>query len=264
MSTALRILGYEIRNLIRSRWVVGYALVFLGLSDALFRFGGAGGGERVLMSLTNVVLLLIPLVSVVLGTMHLYHAREFVELMLAQPVARRSLFAGLYGGLALPLALAFAVGVGVPAALHRFGGAGAGAFGVLLLVGVLLTFTFTALAFVVALRFQDRAVGLGVAIVLWLVMAVLWDGMILLGIALFSDWPVEKPVLAATLMNPVDLGRVLLLFRLDLSALSGYTGAVFSRFFAGGTGVLVSFGALLVWVMAPLVWGARRFRRKDF
>ncbi|MEK6596965.1 MAG: ABC transporter permease, partial [Gemmatimonadota bacterium] len=112
MRTAARILGYEIRNLIRSRWVLAYALIFLALTDVLFRFGGTS--DRVIMSLTNVVLLLIPLVSVVLGTMHLYHAREFIELLLAQPVGRRTLFAGLYGGLALPLAAAFVVGAGLP------------------------------------------------------------------------------------------------------------------------------------------------------
>lgn len=262
MRTALRILGYELRNLVRSRWVLAYALIFLGLTDALFRFGGTS--DRVIMSLTNVVLLLIPLVSVVLGTMHLYHAREFIELMLAQPVGRRTLFAGLYGGLALPLAFAFVVGAGLPFLYTGAVAADPGALLVLLGTGILLTLAFTALAFLVALGFQDRAVGLGVAIVLWLGLAVLFDGFILLGIALFGQWPLERAVLAATLMNPVDIGRVLLLMQFDLSALSGYTGAVFERFFGTGQGRWVAIGALLGWTLLPLGLGARRFVRKDF
>ena len=262
MRTAARILGYEIRNLIRSRWVLAYALIFLALTDALFRFGGTS--DRVIMSLTNVVLLLIPLVSIVLGTMHLYHAREFIEMLLAQPVSRLTLFAGLYSGLALPLAVAFVVGAVLPFLYTGAVASDPGALLVLLGTGTLLTLVFTALAFLVALGFQDRAVGLGVAIVLWLGLAVLFDGVILLGIALLGNWPLERPVLIATLLNPVDIGRVLLLMQFDLSALSGYTGAVFERFFGTGLGRTVAITALLGWTILPLLLGARRFARKDF
>jgi Cu-processing system permease protein len=262
MTTALRLLGMELRNVARSRWVLVYALLFFLLTDALFRFGGSG--SRAVLSLTNVVLALIPLVSIVFGTMHVYHAREFIQLMLAQPVGRRSLFAGLYGGLALPLALAFLVGVGLPFAWHGGVVERVGPLLVLLGAGVLLTLVFTALAFVVALGFQDRAAGLGAAILLWLFAAVLWDGFILIGVAAFRDWPLETPVLVATLLNPVDLARVLLLLQFDLSALAGYTGAVFERFFGAATGVALAVGALLAWVAAPLWLGQRRFRQKDF
>ena len=262
MTTALRIMGYELRNLARSRWVLIYGMLLLLLTDALFRFGGSG--ERVVLSLTSLVLLLLPLVSLVLGTMHLYHAREFIELMLAQPVSRGALFAGLYGGLALPLAAAFTVGVGVPFALHGGFAAAPSAGLLLLLAGVLLTFTCTALAFLVALRFHDRAAGLGAAIVAWLAIAVLYDGLLLLAIALFRDWPLERAVLVATFLNPVDLGRIILLLRFDLSALSGYTGAVFARFFQGGLGLTLAIAGLLAWTAVPLAAGARRFARKDF
>lgn len=262
MSAAARLLRYQLRDVIRSRWLVVYALLFLVLTDALFRFGGSG--SRVILSLTNVVLALIPLVSIVFGTMYLYNAREFIELMLTQPVGRRSLFAGLYGGLALPLAAAFAVGVGVPFAIHGGIAGQAAGFAMLIGSGVLLTLVFTALAVLVALRFQDRAMGLGAAILIWLFAAVLYDGLLLLLVAWFRDYPLESPVLVATLLNPVDLGRVLLLLQFDLSALLGYTGAVFERFFGSGTGTWVSLAALSLWVMVPLAGGLRMFRRKDW
>jgi len=262
MTTVARLLRYELRNVMRSRWLIGYALLFVLLTDALFRFGGSG--SRVILSLTNVVLALIPLVSVVFGTMYVYQAREFIELMLAQPVSRRSLFAGLYGGLVLPLAAAFALGVGLPFVLHG-GVAGQGAgFAILLGSGVLLTLVFTGLALLVALRIQDRAMGLGVAILLWLSAAILYDGLVLLLVAWFRDYPLETPVLVATLLNPVDLGRVLLLLQFDMSALLGYTGAVFERFFGSGTGTIVSLAALGLWVLAPLAAALRQFKRKDW
>ena len=66
-------------------------------------------------------------------------------------------------------------------------------------------------------------------------------------------------MLALMLANPVDLARVLLLLRLDVSAPMGYTSAVFERFFGSAGGA-----ALALWVAVPAMLGARGFRRKDF
>jgi Cu-processing system permease protein len=110
--TAITVFRYELQDLRRSRWVMGYALCLLLLTEALLRF--AGGGPRAVLSLMNVVLAVVPLVSVVFGTMYLYGSRNFIELLLAQPVGRGSLFVGLYAGLAVPLAAGFLLGVGLP------------------------------------------------------------------------------------------------------------------------------------------------------
>lgn len=263
MSTATKVLRFQWHDILRNRWVLGYAAILLVLTEALFRLGG--GGERVVVSLLNVVLSLVPLVSLMFGTLYLYHAREFIELLLSQPVARPALFAGLFGGLAGPLALAFLAGVGLPFALraNQLGGSG-GAVAVLLGTGVLLTFTFTALAFLLALRFDDRARGLGAALMLWLGCVVLYDGLILLLVMLLGDYPLERPLIALTLLNPVDLGRILLLLNFDVAALMGYTGAVFQRFFGTAQGVTVAVVALCLWGLVPLALGLRRFRRRDF
>jgi Cu-processing system permease protein len=260
MNAAARVLGFGLRNQLRNRWVLGYGLVFALLTDALFRFGGSG--PRVVVSLLNVVLLVIPLVSVVFGTLHLSNSREFIELLLAQPVSRTALYVGLYFGLALPLAGAFALGVTLPVLLH--GGAGAAGLGTLLVVGTVLTFVFTSLAFVAGVHFDDRARGLGMALLVWFAATVLYDGMVLLVATLFADWPLETPMLVLSLLNPVDLARVLLLLSVDVAALMGYTGAVFERFFGSGLGVAAAGTALLAWTVLPFLLGLRGFARKDF
>ena len=177
--TMQRLLRSELRNVARSRWLLVYAIVLLGLTDLLFRFGGSG--ERVVLSLTNVILALVPLVGLVLGAMHVYQSREFIELMLAQPVGRRTLFGALYAGLALPLAAAYALGVGLPLLWHGQLLRGAGGI-TLLLAGVALTLVFTAIAFLIALCFEERAAGLGAAIVAWLLTVVVYDGLLLLAV----------------------------------------------------------------------------------
>jgi Cu-processing system permease protein len=83
-------------------------------------------------------------------------------------------------------------------------------------------------------------------------------------VAIFADYPIERPLLALSFANPIDLGRMLMLLRLDVAALMGYTGAVFQRFFAGTPGIALASAALAGWVIIPLALGSRAFRRKDF
>ena len=253
----------QIRNATRSRWIVVYTAFFLLLTEGLLRF--SDGEAKAVLSLATVALMVVPLATLVLSTIYVYAQREFAELLLAQPVKRRSLFRGLYLGLALPMAGGFLVGVGLPFAVR----AGAepeqrAAVVTLLGVGVLLTFVFTAIAFSIALRFDDRLRGFGVALGLWLLVAVLFDGIVLMAIALFADYPIERPLLALSFANPIDLARVLLLLRLDIAALMGYTGAVFQRFFGGALGSALAATALLAWAIVPFTLGARQFSRKDF
>jgi Cu-processing system permease protein len=262
MSTA-RIAKYQLQDMVRNRWVLFYGLFFLLVTDALFRFGGSG--DRVVLSLMNVVLVMIPLVSVVLGAMYLYGAREYVELLLAQPIPRGVLFRGLYLGLAVPLCGAYVAGVALPFAWHRDAAAGhAAPLGLLLGTGVLLTLVFVSLAFAVALRTDDRLRGLGVALAAWMFFAVVWNGIVLLAIQLFAQYPIERAVIGMSLLNPVDLGRILLLLNLDISALMGFTGAVFQRFFGSGAGQAVTLAALLAWLVVPFLAGQRAFLRKNF
>ena len=99
---------------------------------------------------------------------------------------------------------------------------------------------------------------------MWLGFAVLYDGLVLLVVLAFGDYPLESPLLALTVLNPVDLGRVLLLLQFDIAALMGYTGAVFKQFFGNGGGILAAAVALMGWIGAPVLLGSRTFRRKDF
>jgi Cu-processing system permease protein len=264
MSTAaLKIVKYELSDVMRSRWLIAYTLFFLLVTDALLRFGG--DSTKALLSLMNVVLIIIPLVNVVFGTMYLYNAREFTELLLAQPVGRRTLFAGLYLGLTLPLSAGFLAGVGIPFIMHGLDDPSQrGTLAALLVVGVMLTFVFTGIAFLVALKFEEKVKGLGVAIGLWLATAVLYDGAMLLLATMFAQYPLERPMLGLILANPVDLSRVVLLLQFDVAALMGYTGAVFKGFFGSTGGRALAATALLAWAAIPLALATRAFRRKDF
>lgn len=263
MSSMARIAWYEIRDVTRGKWLLFYGAFFLVLTEGLFRF--VGDPSRVLLSLVSLVLLVVPLVGVLFGTVYLYGAREFNELLLAQPVNRREMFGGLYLGLALPLVGAVVLGIGVPFMLHGVpDGRGLAAFATLLGTAVALTLVFVGLAFVIAVSVPDRLKGLGAAIIVWLAFSFVYDGLVLMGVSAFADYPLETGLVTAVLLNPVDLGRVLLLMRLDIAALMGYTGATFEAFFGTMSGLLLAASAMGVWIAGPILLGYRLFSRKDF
>ena len=263
MGATARLARYEMRNVIRSRWLLGYALFFLLATDALFRFSGVQ--PSALLSLANIVLLVVPLITLVFGTIYVYDAREFTELLLAQPIGRRRIYLGLYLGLVVPLVAGFAVGVGIPVMVHGSWTAELrGAIATILGIGTALTAVFTAVALCIAVSVQDKVRGLGIAITAWLGCGVLYDGLVLLLATMFADYAIERPLLGLMFGNPIDLARVVLLLRFDISALMGYTGAVFERFFGGVTGLAVAVAALVIWATVPAWLGMRAFQRKDF
>lgn len=260
--TTASILAFQARDVARSRWLLAYLLFFALATEGLLRFTGAD--VKAMLGLVNVVLLVIPLATIVFGVTYLHAAREFVEMLLAQPASRSSLFAGLYLGIALPLCAAPVLGIVLPFLLRGVESDLRATLATLLAAAVLLTAIFAAIAFWIALRTDDRLRGLGAALAVWLAVAIVYDGAVLFALAVFADYPLERAALAMTLANPVDLARVLLLLQLDVAALMGYTGAVFQRFFAGITGTLIAFASLLVWTAVPLAGARRAFGRKDF
>lgn len=260
----LTIASYQWKDLLRDLWLVGYALIYLVLTDALIRFGG--GGPKALLSLSNIMLLFVPLVSMIYGVLYLYQSREFIELMLAQPLARGSLFSGLYGGLAVPLCLAFLLGTGLPIIYTgAWIEAGAGSLAVVFGLGIALSLVFTGIGFLFGLKYlDDRIKGFGFALLTWLFLAVLYDGLILLVVGSFGDYPLEKVMIVLSMINPIDLARISILLEFDISALMGYTGAIFNRFFGSFWGLGVSAACLALWVALPAWKASITFRNKDF
>ena len=64
-------------------------------------------------------------------------------------------------------------------------------------------------------------------------------------------------------LNPIDLSRVQMLLQIDISALMGYTGAVFREFFGNSLGIVISFLGLLLWIVVPLFISLKKFENKD-
>jgi len=253
----LKLSRYVLYDILRNKIVIAYTLFLFLVSFSMFRM--EENGSKALLSLLNIVLIVLPLVSLVFTTIHYYNSYEFIELMLSQPLGRTRIILSEYGAVCVSLLTAFWLGVGVPVLLFAPDATGFA----LLFTGSSLTVVFTSIAFLAAVRSKDKARGIGLALLLWFYFALIYDGLVLMILFAFSDYPMEKFTLLLSALNPIDLGRIFIMLKMDISALMGYTGALYKDFFGSGTGVAFTSGIMLLWAAVPLWLAVRSFRRKD-
>lgn len=259
----LKILKYSFYDLMRSRWSYVYFLFYLVLGFVLLFLNN--DVNKAVITLMNIIIVLTPLIGTIFGVMYYYNSKEFTELLLAQPLKRSTIFMGQYLGISISLTLSLVLGLGIPFVLYGlFKSAAIFNFGLLLVVGSFLNFIFVSLSFNIALSTENKIKGFGYAILMWLLLAVIYDGLFLISLVFFNDYPLDKFSLVATMLNPIDLSRILILLKLDISALLGYTGAVFRKFFGTNFGMFLSLFILTLWVVFPMLRMNFKLKRKDF
>ena len=259
----IKILKYSFYDLMRSRWSYVYFAFYLVLGFVLLFLNN--DVNKAVITLMNIIIVLTPLIATVFGVMYYYNSKEFTELLLAQPIKRSTIFMGQYLGISISLSLSLVLGLGIPFLMYGlFLSAAVFDFALLLVVGSLLNFIFVALAFNIALSNENKIKGFGYAILLWLFMAVIYDGIFLISLVVFNEYPLDRLALFATMFNPIDLSRILILLKLDISALLGYTGAVFKTFFGTGLGFFLSISIMVLWVLLPVLRMRLKLKKKDF
>lgn len=252
-----KIIKYVIADILRNKIVIAYTAFLLVMSLSVFNL--EDNASKGLLSLLNVVLLIVPLVSMVFSTIYTYNSAEFIELLVSQPLKRKTIWFSLFSGLAVSLSLSFFIGAGIPILLYQPTPTGI----MMLITGLLLSVIFVAIALLASVTTRDKAKGIGKVILLWLYFALLFDGIILFLLFQFADYPLEKAMVGVSVLNPVDLSRILILLQMDVSALMGYTGAIFRNFFGTQLGVVLAFLVLVTWFVAPLWLSLRKFNSKD-
>jgi Cu-processing system permease protein len=253
----LKVSRYVLYDIVRSKVILAYTAFLLLVSFSLFNM--EENSSKAILSLLNIVLIVVPLVSMIFATIHYYNSYEFIELMLSQPMSRTKIIMSEYGGVSLSLVSSFFIGVGIPVLIYSPDSTGFS----LLFNGFAFTLIFTSLAFLTSVKARDKARGIGAALLMWFYFALIFDGLILLILFSFSDYPLEKLILFLSALNPIDLGRISIMLKMDVSALMGYTGALYKDFFGSGTGMLFTFSIMLLWIILPLWWAVRSFKRKD-
>lgn len=253
----MKLSKYVLYDILRSKIILAYTLFLFILSISMFQM--EDDSSKAILSLLNIVLIVLPLVSLVFSTIHYYNSYEFIELMASQPMSRTKILLSEFAGVSISLLSAFFIGVGIPVIVFAANDTGFA----LLFTGGCLTLAFISMAFFASVMARDKARGIGFSLLLWFYFALIYDGLVLLILFSFSDYPLEKLTLLLSALNPIDLGRIFIMLKMDISALMGYTGALYKDFFGSGMGILFTTGIMLLWIIIPLWLAVRKFRKKD-
>ncbi len=252
-----RIIKYVIIDILKNRIIIAYTIMMAILSWSAFSL--EDNSTKGLLTLLNIILLTVPLVSILFTTIYIYNSAEFIELLLSQPIQRKKIWLSIFSGLSLSFALSFCIGAGIPLLIYAPVAVG----GIMLLLGIIISVVFVSIAFLSSILTRDKAKGIGFSIMLWLYFALLFDGLVLFLLFQLSDYPIEKAMVFITALSPVDLARILILLHLDVSAMMGYTGAIFKDFFGTSIGFFISLFLLCCWIAVPFWISLIRFQKKD-
>ena len=175
-----RIVKIILSDILKNKIVLVYTLILAVLSWS--SFGMEDNTAKGMLTILNVILFTVPLVSILFATIYIYNSAEFIELLVSQPIKRSKIWISLFISLSLSLIISFLIGSGIPLLINAPNLNGI----MMLLIGVLITAIFVSLAFFSAIFNRDKARGIGTSIVIWLFFALIFDGLILFLLFLYT------------------------------------------------------------------------------
>lgn len=274
-SLVLLLARQELLIAARSRWTQIFAAVFaflaLGVSASGYILSGGHGFQdfsRTSASLVQLVVLVVPLASLLMGVLALAPERGTAELLFSQPVSRRQILMGKLLGLLVALTAAESIGFGL-AGLVVFsstGEDGVGGYALLVLGALVLTAAFLAMAALIAAGAvgRKRIRALAVALVTWFAAVILFDLVALGAASLLPSTAASRLLVVSVLVNPADAVRTGALLGIEGTAAFGAGSLALLRFTKGATGAVVLLAlSTVAWVVFPILGAIRRLSRVD-
>lgn len=264
----------ELADALRSRWLVFTCAIYALVFGAFVWFGlressvlGFTGLSRVVLSVANAVVIVVPLVALVATSQGIVRARQtgLFEMLLVQPCRRSEWFSGLVASrlivLGGPLLLMMAI-AGIAGTVMGEGAELAAMLARSLLVALALLVCFIGIGLLLSAwaRSAERATVL--ALGTWLVAAAMHD-FALIGVLLRMRME-PAVVFGLAAANPVEAARVAVLTGVDpdLSVL-GPVGFWIANTLGSQMSLVIGTGWPLLLGVLTLWLAARRLRRMD-
>ncbi len=275
---SLRLVGLiarqELRISLRNRWILAYALIFAALTLALSYFGlavieftGFQGFQRTTASLLNLVLYIVPLVSMLMAVQSLSVDGGATEQLFCEPVTRTEILLGKLAGMSGAMVLATLFGFGLTGMLiaRQAGPAGLASYLILVGMAILTGVVFTALAAWLAVVLRRSLRIYAAVLVAWFVLVLLFD-LLIIGLSfLLPERLANQTAFWAVFLNPVDAARVATLLAISGKEMFGVAGAQLTRSLGGsGQAIALLIGSMTAWVIVLTMVSARELNKQDF
>ncbi len=268
------IIRKEFFDSLRSRWLISFTVITFFLVIGLpfvvaYALGLMAPGIQTLISgTTQVVFPFLPLIALPIGSAAIVGEKDkhTMELLLAQPISRVSVYIGKFLGIFSAIIAAITIGMGV-AALIIMETPNPQYFMVLLLA-YLLTAVFLGLAFLISIVSKDRSMALGIALFFWFLFAVLIDmGFLSMIVTIAFDPVYMIPIVVA---NPLEVVRQITQYALIMTPgmmanpiALGQLGLAMAKIF-GAQGILpFLYTSITIWILLPVITSFVLFIRSD-
>ncbi len=273
MSAVALIAGQEIRINLRNRWVLSFAVLFTILTLGIAYFGMVTSGytgfqdfRRTSASIINLVSYLVPLFALLMGVFSFVSNREYLDLLVSQPVARWQIIIGKFLGLLAGIFAATLAGFGIPGVISAItiGAVGAGRYLAVVGLSFMLAASFLSIALLIAIAMKRRLAALGTALGVWFFFVMFYD-LVVMAMTLYLKKSVLSNVLIFGLLgNPVDMVRVMSLISVGGTTVFGPAGASLTKLLGSSASIGLLFsGMLLLWIVLPLGAAILLFRRQS-
>ncbi|MEO0214571.1 MAG: ABC transporter permease subunit [candidate division WOR-3 bacterium] len=255
----LKIFKYEVLNLIQgfTIWVYTLFIFLLTFGFAFF----TGDPSKTVSAVLSLVVFLLPIIVMILTIMDYYNSREFIEMLLSYPVSRASVFLGKFLAMFFVLTVSWTIGYLLPIIVRGW----TYDYAIWLYIsGLIVVWVCIPLALLFGILNDDKVAGVGLVIGVWLLFTLIYDALILIISLSFRNYPVEKMIILLTLLNPIDLARILVVRTMDIAILMGYTGALFETFLRGKVGIILALFSISLWITVPIFLANILFNKKDW
>jgi Cu-processing system permease protein len=273
LNSVITIARQELVINIRNRWTLVFAGVFGILVLAISYFGlvtignvGFQGFARTSASLLNMVLYIVPLVSLTMGTLSFTSEKSGSELLFSQPITRGEILFGKFLGLFASILIATLLGFGLAGLIIALKAGPDGSLRYPAFVGfsLLLAMIFLSLAAFISAVCRRKNKAFGVALFAWFFFVLFYDLIVIGATFLLKERTANAFLFGSLFGNPVDMVRVATLMILNGKHIFGAGGAALLRFLGGETASLaLLLTGLTIWIVAPLFVAARILKRQD-
>ncbi|GIP23401.1 ABC transporter permease [Paenibacillus sp. J22TS3] len=272
MNDTLQVALREIKTGFRNPWAYSFLLLFTIFSISLLMIHSQSfmeGYTGATGSMLNLILYLLPLMTLFLGSFSLTSEKEDGnwQLLSTYPLSTLSFITGKYIGLAAMLLAIVCFGYGVMGVVGVITGHSFGLLTYYLFVvfSIGLVLLFLAVAMVVGSCCSNRWQALTVSVSLWFFAVIGWNTL-LIGFLGWLPYLWIKPVLVAmTLLNPAELVRLFVIVKLGGGSVLGPTYYRWVDWIEQPGGSYIFTGVCLVWLLVSIglvywIWERGRTR----
>lgn len=256
--------------MMRSHWLAGFGLLFSSLAVMVAFLGNTGGAgfdgfNRMTASLLNINLLLIPLLSLLIGSLFLSGEKEDrgLMLLLTYPVSPWGVILGKYAGLFVAVwsVLTFGYGAALLVIFFVGGGVSVSLLVLFYLYSILLAAIFLSLAMMIGMIAKTRFQALGLSLIVWAFLVLFYE-FIIMGASMFLMKQWLLPMLTVSIfLNPVELIRVQSILSLDGASVFGPRLYDLTIWADGIMGKSLFIVAVVLWTALPVFYSVHRIKR---